>query len=802
MKTMALIVLIFWSGVGFAGPGPVDSPARQVYWKFLDGATYFLGDHLRWPIGDEAESLLLNAKASVVRSFAKEEREAVALELANLDVAQTLRLSEAGVIHDFRGYYLERYLFVRRKLATAYNRAIRQTDLEARYRTVPRTPSMDLFFYSMIKTKSNGGPKLLADFLRGSFSLEHLRDLLEPRPGAEARSGDFPQPLIFTDGLRELEQATRFDTPFAFRSYVDTALVTEERAEKTRRAIEHAKGFAAISWTSGKPLNADFLETLLAMVEERDWILLVCPTQQIYEGLPEIFLHHPRIHLLTHTIENRYLKLSNIPINPNVEDPLSLMKKAGSYKPGQTVVVFHPHLMMESIATTTNEYLPVQIWSSGSINEPLGAFTGVSQGGRNVANKVFHKMKFLAFEKGDGHSRYDHEGLQNVWHARPVSFYNDVDKNGTAGFIDMSRSYQVRYDAEGARQLRIEDEDPEYIYLGDPHDRVTDPRFVQSLVEDLRLQADTRVTFIAGDAFDGGSINHWLNDKSVALNLKFQGGGMSALEEVNGLITTLNALLQRYPNARFAQIVGNHDEWLTKLLEKTPDIQDVINGDFLDELSFAVKTLKFSVWEYIFKHRQEVMGALLNKFPDKRREIIGRVLPIYAVDRIDIITRGQNLFTGPPWRKNALQFHGDKSSGPRPASFKDHAKAMPEGGGVTAHTHKPCIHGEVYDVGSMAENEQDYTRGNYANQGQGLAPVYANGTKQLYLFSRLAGSFRQRQPQSVLSEKLFFGDDPLRVVANDNDLVNKVEGEQLIQAELQRLQERNAPCADLLKRKD
>jgi|GEM_PF-2575980 len=796
-----LLVAAFFSalllvpGLSFAHGNMVD---QELYWAVLDDSTAFLLKHLRWPMGAELTSIVDDAKAGIIRKTAKDDRDVRAADL-NSTPEEILRSSDYGIMNDFKKEFGERYLLLRRKLAAIYNRSIRQTDLEPRYRTVPRTPSLNLFFYAALKAKTNGGPQLLMDYVRNQFTIENFKDLFVPNRSDNSRTGRFPQPLVFENGISELQEATRFDTPFAFRSYVDSNLVNEERADRLLKALEKTKGFVAVSWTSGKKLNQDYLDTLFAMLEERDWIMIVGATQQIYEGLPDVLLNHPRVHILTHTIENRYLKLDNIPLNPNVENPLPRVKKAGGMVPGQRVVVFHPHQMMEIVPSTTNEYLPIQIWSTGSLNEPFGPFASVSSGATNTANKVFQKMKFVVFEKNDNVSRFDSDGLQNIWHPRPVTFANDRKQAGVAGFTDMFRTYKITYGPgpNQERQLEEKNVDPDIIYLGDGHDRISDPRFVESLVNDLGLDTYTKVRFRTGDLWDGGSINHWLDGKFVALNRKYQNGSLSVLDEVNQMINSVNALLQRFPNARFEQIVGNHDEWLPRAMENPTDLHKVINGDFLDELGFAVKTLRINVWDYIFKERQGIMERLLEKYPEKKREILSRVVPVFDPGRIDVLNRDQVSFSGPEWRRNALHYHGDKGTGPKAGSFKEQAKAMPEGGGVTGHTHSPKIYGELMDVGVMAGVMQDYTMGSFSAQGQGFAIVYKDGTKQLILYDRLAGTFRQRDAAKVDGPEKFFGDEKLSIVPNDNDLVPKSEMEDKIQSELNRLRQLVGCEADL-----
>lgn len=763
---------------------------EKLHREFLYESTGFLADHLRWPNAAEAEEIFDNAKASLT---VKDDAD-TNLKLEDYELAQFSTKFEKAMV-DFKSWFPNRYFYVRRKIASAYIRGVRQSDLEKRFRTVATTPSDELFFVSAIKSKTNGGPRLMLDYVRSEFSLEHFKDLFRPDRASVPRQGIFPQPLIFAGGPAEVEQAARFDAPFAFLNFVNTdRLVTPERAAKTLSAVENSRGFIAISWTSGKPIAQDFLNSLIQMAEEKDLVILVGPTLQNFDGIPEIFLTHPRIHIVTETIENAALKISNEPINPDTENPLAGIKKPGRYRPGQSVIVFHPHQMMESVATGSNSLAPVMIMSTGSINEVFSPYSSASQGRTKESNKVFHKMKAWIFEKGDSISSFDPDGTQNIWHPRPVSFYDDRSYNGTAGFIDRSIAYQYRYDQNGNKEFERIQLDPEVLYLGDPHDPVTDPAFVRSLVEDLGLPTYTETAFQGGDTFDFGAISHWSMEKMVEMNLKFQKNDVMALQQVNGVIQMINALLQRYPNARYRQIVGNHDEWLTKLLDRTPDMQRVINGDFLDELNFAVKTLKLNIWEYIFKHREQLLNMFLAAHPDRRSEILRRVLPVYAPDRIDVLDRGAQYQIGPEHRKNDLARHGDRSVyGMKVSTLKGHAKAMPEGGGVTGHTHRLGIYGETMDPGAMAPVESEYGKGFDSAAGQALVAIYPNGTKQMWIFNRKAGTFHTRDPKKILPTAKFFGDDVLRSIPNDNQRVNKEEGLEQIWRELEHLRRLTAP---------
>jgi len=752
---------------------------QDIYESLLNLSTQYLSQHFRWPSRAIAEMQLSEVKASLAMGNPDQ-----AEEIANISWDRLAPLL-ANATEDFRRLYPDRYLVLRRKMAATYVRAVRQTDLSKEFRVVPHTPSDEAFFLAALKAKSNGGPGLLLDYTRDDFSLEFFRDLFVAGRG---RRGYFPQPLLFPEGRKELEQAARFDSPLAFNNFVDRGLVEIGRAQSAVAAIEKSKGFIVVSWTAGKPLNTDFLTLLLALAEEDDLALLVLPTQQNFSNLPSVFLENPRIHLMTHSIENSALKISTEPINPDIENPLTEVKKSGRYRPGQTVIVAHPHAMLEILPTGLNSVAPVTLIATGSLNDPFASYSAVSQGRRKEANKGYWKRKAWIFEKGGAQSQFEPDGPKNLWYPRPVSFADDRATGGQVGLIDVFRSFQVVPKEGGGQMVKIEAIDPEAGYLGDFHDPVTDPSFVQALVDDLSIPSNTEMILLSGDTFDNGVISNHSIEKSVELNLTFQRDGLSAQKQVNSVIQVVNAFQQRFPKARWGHIVGNHDEWLNRVLERTPDVHRVINGDFLDELNFAVKTLKFNIWEYLFRHRENILNSILANHPDKKAEILRRILPVYDPSRIEILDRGASLYVGPPHRKNEIGRHGDRVTfGKKSSSLKEQARGMPEGGGVTGHTHRPGMYDEVMDAGTAGGTEPDYGRGFNSGVGQALVLVYPNGTKQLLLFNRRSGTFKRRKGDSLLSPDKFFDKPSFLILPNDNERVNEEEALRPIWEELARL---------------
>jgi len=769
IRLFFLLFLFTSPGLSNATPafcnGPLEGEAllERVYDRFLNLSSDYLFEHLRWPSRDRAELILDQVKASLAQVPAE--------QLASLGL-DDLEPYFANITDDFRARFPTRFIALRRKIIAAFTRAVRQTDLPREIRLVPHAPADDLIFLAAVKAKNNGGPTLLQDYLQGELTLEHFRDLFLPER-MSARCAPFSQPLMFPDGFKELERAAQFENPTSFYGYVDRELVHKSRSERLIAAIEQTRGFVTVSWTAGKPLNQDFLDALLLLCEHKNFVLVVIPTQQNYAQLPEIFLTHPRIHILTHTIENASLRISNDPLNPYVENPIPRLKKSGRYRPGQMVIAGHPHTILEILPTGFNHLAPVMFMTTGTLNVPLGHYSSIGQGVGKVSNKGFWKARAWVFEKDFGRSEFDPDGSKNVWYSRPVSFADDSATEGVAGIHDLFETFRVRKNSENTRTFEIATVDPIAGYLGDYHDPVTDPNVVRALVSDLGIPTGTRMILLSGDILDNGAISHHALNRNMELHARFQEGGASLQQQINGVIQTINAFQQQFPNAIWGHIVGNHDEWLSRVLEKTPDVDNVINGSLIDELKFAVATLKFNLWEYVFRHRSVVLNTILANFPDKK-EILSRVLPVYDPSRIQIQDRGSSLFLGPPGRKNDVGRHGDRVSfGVKAASLRSQASGMPEGGGVTGHTHKPGMYDEVMDVGTASLTDLPYGRGFNSSVGQGLALIYPNGTKQLLLFNRRAGGFRpKRVDPGDIDVVRFFGEDRLVTLPNENERVN------------------------------
>lgn len=775
--------------------------SQKLYWEFLFNSSYFLSDRLRWPNGEEAAVILEKSKKAVLKSTYETidgERIETPPDEIDWDVDDVLA-GHPDPMQDFRENFSEMYIYLRRQLASLFIRAVRQGDQLFPTRIVPTTPDEELYFLAAVKSKVTSGPKVLIDHLKGKFTIEHLRDLYTP--GREsARSGHFPQPLIFKSYFA-LEEAALFDFNSAFTNYVPSSKVNVERAARTLEALENAKGFIITTWTAGQgKVPKDYLEALLAMLEEKkDWILLVGPAMQQYLMLPDIFWTHPRIHVVTHTIENRYLKITNLPLNPYMEDEIPTLAKAG-YEHGQIVVGFHPHQRLETVATTTNAEAPTYLLTTGAINEGLPRNTTPNMGKNRIATEDFYELGAYIFEKGDGISEFDADGMHNIWHFRGIEFYNDVKHNGTAGFIDLGTAYQFNY-SSGERIFEKKHVAPLNIYVGDPHWPEANPRYEHAFLHEQDLDRDAFFYLIGGDTFDMGNGSHWILKQVLTLRKRAKQDSLNIEKAVNSVIDVINAFQAWFPNAKYAQIVGNHDEWLPMLMQKRAEIHDVINGDFLDELNFAVGTLGIPLWEYIFHEREQIWTALLAHNPGKRDEILKRLKPVYDRNRIEVIERGDPFYFGPSWRRASDGNHGDKTTfGKKNSTLKDQAKGAPKGGSSTGHRHILGKYKKSKDPGAMLLPEgSDYARGFFSSVGQGFIRRYENGISQLIPFNSQAGNFRQTAPSQVLPPKKFYGGQPLQIHQNPNEEYDQTEGREYAYRELAKMAEEIGCVSALVK---
>jgi hypothetical protein len=169
----------------------------------------------------------------------------------------------------------------------------------------------------------------------------------------------------------------------------------------------------------------------------------------------------------------------------------------------------------------------------------------------------------------------------------------------------------------------------------------------------------------------------------------------------------------------------------------------------------------------LFRYRQDLFQRTATelRFAQEWQD-----LRLVDPDRVRFLRPDQNWVTGPQDNFVHHGYHGHRGIGFKPGSPEAHASAAEKI--TTGHIHWPGISGNWWSVGATALKDADYALGSYSNSMHADIITYPDGSRQQLTFSYLTESYHQREDLGLLSSNEFFGDDPLKVVENDNDLVD------------------------------
>ncbi len=653
------------------------------------------------------------------------------------------------------------------KLIAAYLRVIRNTDEAEHTKTRPQSPSPEKLLQALVAISKDKA--LAMDIESKAFTVETLRELI----GEAETAGPFS---LFKGGVKGVEEKARERNPNAFKSFIPEEIYNERKLAEIMTALEARDGFLVTSVNAGIPVVESQLATMLKYAKDKNYDILVIPTSQILEGLDKRLISNPRIHILTHTISNPHLKLWNIPILTKNQNPLASLDAPGQVNPGQLTIVGHSQLTLKVKPTGSNHIRPTEIWSTGSLSQNSYPFQHAIQGRTSELAKNNHKNGFLVLEKSDSKAGPLGDGAQNIWHVRPVYFKGH---RGIEGFTDMNISYFVRDTAkeklqqEGKVDIKLIVEKvqhgAEVIVLGDLHDRVTDQAYMASITNFIRNNPSIK-KIVLHDPIDGNSHNRHEAEQTSLLIRKFTSGDLDFHKEMMGIVQVVNALTSIRPDIQIVLTDSNHSYWAKTLIDKQPQAQSVINGLFLAELTYASRMLGISdPLTYVFQARNDV---LKNLPPEKRIEVEAHAIPVLHPGRVIVLPFGESFVYGPKENPTHLNFHGHQGANGAKGSPRSHATGSQNA--VTADSHQSFILGDWMSVGTTTSQRVGYNNGGYSAWSNSFVLLYPDGSKQLVIYSSLTQTFMQRKEFGTLKPEDFYGQEPLEVKANDNDVVSGI----------------------------
>jgi hypothetical protein len=412
-------------------------------------------------------------------------------------------------------------------------------------------------------------------------------------------------------------------------------------------------------------LNHRFYESLVGYCERNKAELVVLPIQGSCKDEQDM---HPRlqehVNQAKHTRLNKNFSISDFGVKPQQIDPVTGVARFAQDS-GSTA--FAGTKQRLKIIPNSNHDLPKAIMTTGAVTLPNYSDTRI---GRIATND--HTYGALIVEL---------EG--SFYHYRHVSAL----KNGT--FNDLG----VRYDGITARKER-----PEALVLGDWHTGQTNKKVKDDAARMMQEYKPKRV-FIH-DFFDGYSISHHEEGRTITKALKAHGLGVSLEDELKKLAKEFNWFVQNSPkDTELVFVRSNHDEVLHRYLEEA---------------------------RFVGEPQNTLLGAhLMVDYIEGRDPLVeGLKHHTHIPDRATFLTRDDD-YKVRGWQ---LGNHGDL--GANGARGSNRSIEYANGKSITGHRHTPEIFRNVYVVGTSTNLKLDYTKG-FSSWMNTHAMVYRDGKAQL-----------------------------------------------------------------------
>lgn len=663
------------------------------------------------------------------------------------------------------------YAQAKNLLARAFLEDMRQSGRPQRLRTRSTTPDIESLVETMERFRR--GSYINTDVLQGDFGADDLRQLLGM---GQANQSDFSRPVLFPNGIEELEAFAKKINPTAFQAHVPTNQFGIEEQRRLVTALENSRGALVATYGAGFPLEELQMNAMLKYAEDRDFVIILVPEIGILDGVDRRFLDNPRVFVLTHTIENSRLKLWNVPINPKQINPFSSLDITRHIKTGQTAIVGSPQQIINMIPRVGSDLQDTTLWSPGSVmvnaypsRLPIQGRTAEIASGR-------HQNGFLVIEKSNSDTGPLKLGSRNTWFFRNVEVVlkqsqteDGMPRTSVASFNDLGNLY-VSSD-KGVSTLK---KGAKALVLGDLHDHVTLQAILPHLEKYIRENPDLEVV-ILHDPLDGYSHNRHEMMKMMTLMEKIKSGQLDLLREYLNLVQTVNAILSIRPNLEVVMVDSNHSYWGKSLVENPDLVQRAHNGEFLAELQYA-------------------MSRSANKMRDPLHYMFdpeGRELHLSRLSEIELRnTPGANVRVIDPNRVSVLKYGSIKTIGKVVIHLHGHlgangakgsARALAAGAGnaVTGDSHRSARSLDWMSVGTLTPKKLGYNDNGISSWNQSWGLIYENGeiyddgehdTKQLIIYDATADAYHQDPGKPILLKDDFFGEDKLTIRPNANEL--------------------------------
>jgi hypothetical protein len=483
--------------------------------------------------------------------------------------------------------------------------------------------------------------------------------------------------------LGSLDSEARKKSPEVFKNIAIEALYSKEALSGLRKDVTKSNKFIITTAVNGKEVDLNFYESIKVYCKENDAKLLILVSSDPASSLAS---HGKRWGTISAVLEDETIVLEDTKLNNNVF--LSTIKLSAKHidpttglaRIGQrhgTCIYASPKQRLKAIPVA-NGKLPHFMMTTGAITKPnYDSDLYMSQRTAYIAEND-HVMGAIIVEIDD----------TEIFHFR------QVQANADGCFIDLGIQYCPKF----TKKVR-----PEAFVLGDWHSGETDIDAANSWFEVIDTLQPKRV--ILHDAFNGLSVNHHENGKTLLKARRFENNQLSLHQELSDLADDLKTFIETRPFIEELTIVkSNHDAFIDRYLQDATYVYDPQNHRLALELAIALLDGK-----------------------DPLKEGIRR----FFVGQEELFNRIKWLKIEDDYKVEGVQCgaHGHLGSNGAKASILSTESTY--GNSITGHTHTPEILRGAWTVGTSSRLRLDYNKGGASSWMLTSCLLYTGGSRQL-----------------------------------------------------------------------
>lgn len=467
---------------------------------------------------------------------------------------------------------------------------------------------------------------------------------------------------------------------------IESVVLTEHsvfshvKTSQLKDDLKKYKKFVITTVVSDKQVNILFYQSIKSYCEKNNAKLICIPAQDSVSrraGISYSFapILRDESFIFEDTRLNENLFISSIKLSAKHIKPITGLSRIGQ-RNGSYIFASPKQFLEYVISSVEEDCIPHAIMTTGALTV------------NDYQNERYMSDRTSYIAENDHICGAIVVEIENKkkYHFRQIQ----SDENGS--FVDLSKQYSSDGSVIGIESTLV---------LGDLHAGEHDENAIKStlkLIRDLNIK-----DIVVHDSFSGYSISHYDVNSPHKKALKAMNNQHSFHDEIKVGVSLLNKFLSEI-SGNIYRVMGNHDEWFNRYLERAGYINDPVNH--YDALEYAK----------LYLDGEEPLKHAYSKFmrtDDFNRIVFLRREDSYKVGGIE------------------LAQHGDLGLNGARGSLAGAERAY--GDCVIGHNHSAAIFRGVFRVGTLTRMKLGYNVGP-SNWTATNCLVYSNGSRQLVSF--------------------------------------------------------------------